>query len=80
MEIDRQKISQILNMSEKEFASLIYTVVFSATADNTKAQMAMGIAPMIREKLRTSNEYELKKLLDSLGEEKMRDILNSLES
>lgn len=80
MEIDKQKINRIVRMSEQEFAELVYNVVRNAGGDAAQARMAMGIAPMIQNKLRTAGESELKKILEMVGEEKARGIFDSLPS
>lgn len=80
MEIDKQKIDRIIRMSESEFASLVYNVVRSAGGDASQARMAMGIAPMIQSRLRTTNESELQRILETVGEEKVRGIFDSLPS
>lgn len=80
MEIDKQKIDQIVRMSERDFAELVYNVVRNAGGDTSQARMAMGIAPMIQSKLRSAGEAELKKILEMVGEEKARGIFDSLPS
>ncbi|MBE6639157.1 MAG: hypothetical protein E7616_06855 [Ruminococcaceae bacterium] len=80
MEIDKQKIDRIIHMSENEFASLVYNVVLQAGADASQARMAMGIAPMIQSRLRSASETDLKKILETVGEEKARGIFDSLQA
>ena len=80
MQIDSAKWEQIFNMSDGDFAALVYTVVYSATSDDAKARMAMSAAPFIKEKMKNTNKNELNNLLQLVGEEKLRGILNSLPS
>ena len=78
MQIDPNKLQQILCMDEYKFKELVYQAVYNTTKDVQKAQMAMGIAPMIREKLRYADQKELEKVFMMLGEEKMRELMRSL--
>ncbi len=78
MQPNEQKIQQILAMGEEDFGRLVYTVVSSATGDSQKAEMAMSMAPMIREKLKTTNPNDLNNLLSMVGEDKLQAILRSL--
>lgn len=80
MQPNEQKIQQILSMGEEDFARVVYTVVIAATGDAKKAEMAMAMAPMIREKIKTADPNELNNLLSMVGEEKLQAILRSLES
>ncbi len=80
MEIDKSKINRIINMSDKEFATIVYNVVLGAGGDVSQARMAMGISPMIKEKLRTAGEAELLKIMEMVGEEKVRGIFDSLQA
>ena len=80
MEIDRNKIEKISQMPDKEFAKIIYTVVLQAGGDEAQAKMAMSLAPMIKQKLRTTADTELSKILKTIGEEKVRGILDSLDA
>ena len=78
MEIDPQKITRILQMNEKDFSDFIYAVVLSAGADRSRAEMARSFAPLIRQKLQNTDAKELHKLIESVGEEKVKRILDSL--
>lgn len=80
MEIDRQKINQLAAMTQSEFSSLIYKAVLKAGGDRQQAQMAMSIAPMIQSKLKTASDEDLSKILKTVGEEKVRDIFDSLNA
>ena len=80
MQIDSEKWEQIFRLSDRDFAGLIYTVVYAATTDDAKARMAMAAAPFIKEKMKNTDQNELKKLLQLVGEEKLRGILDSLPS
>ena len=80
MEIDRQKIARIAAMPDKDFAALVYQVVRSAGADESQARMAMSIAPMLKERLRSADAAELERVMKTMGEEKVRGILNSLDA
>ena len=80
MKIDKQKISKIAAMPPNEFSALVYNVVLKAGGDRQQAQMAMSIAPMIQNKLKTASEEELKKILQMIGEEKVRGIFDSLDA
>lgn len=80
MQIDSAKWEQIFTLNDGDFAKLVYTVVFTATSDDAKARMAMAAAPFIKEKMKTTDQNELSKLLQLVGEEKLRGILNSLPS
>ena len=80
MKIDKQKIARITSLSPNEFASLVYNVVLKAGGDRNQAQMAMSIAPMIHSKLKTASEEELNKIVNMIGEEKVRGIFDSLDA
>ena len=78
MQPNEQKIQQILTMSQEDFTRLVYSVVLSATGDNQKAEMAMAMAPLIREKLKSTHPNELNNLLAMVGEDKLQAILRQL--
>ncbi len=78
MQPNEQKIQQILTMNQEDFTRLVYTVVLSATGDSQKAEMAMTMAPMIREKLKSTHPDDLNNLLSMVGEDKLQAILRSL--
>ena len=78
MQPNEQKIQQILAMSQEDFQRLVYTVVQSATGDKQKAEMAMAMAPMIRDKLKSTHPSELNQLLSMVGEDKLQSILRAL--
>ena len=78
MQPNEQKIQQILAMSQEDFQRLVYTVVITATGDAKKAEMAMAMAPMIREKLKNTGQSDLENLISMVGEDKLQAILRSL--
>lgn len=80
MEIDNQKIQKIITMPQNEFAAMVYNVVLQAGADRSQAQIAMSIAPMIQNKLKTASKEDLNNILKTVGEERVRDIFNSLDA
>ena len=80
MKIDKQKIDKICSMPQDEFSSLVYNVIISAGGDRQQARMAMSIAPMIQNKIKTASEEDLEKIIKMVGEEKVRGIFDSLDA
>ena len=79
MEQNSDVMAKLKRLNESELKALINEIARSAGMSEGMRRAALAHTGMIRRKLQTASEEDLKKVMQSLGQDKTNDILKKLD-
>lgn len=79
MEIDEKLVQRLKNMDDETLRQAIGEIAALSGATEVQKQRAMRNIGMIRRRLTKANQNDLKKAVDSLGEENIEEAIRRLK-
>lgn len=79
MEIDDKLVQKLKNMDDETLRQAIGEIAALSGATEVQKQRAMRNIGMIRRRLTKANQNDLKKAVDSLGEENIEEAIRRLK-
>ena len=80
MQIDKDMVSKFLGLSDEEFKKKVTDVAKTAGIDNSKLNDALKNTKNIKNMIGNMSEDDLKKVLQSVGDEKVAQMMQNLQS
>ena len=79
MEIDKKKIlDKFTSLNEKDFKAKLIEALAAAGANNNVQQKIMSNIPQLKKALESMSQEDLDLLANNLGDDKLKQILNSI--